>query len=185
MTRIFMVAMSLLLLSSQALAAPVPTRGAMKGAIIAMNEQFHLIGFNYRIAKIRWVPANDAFAKAVSPYTTSGYTSVTAPMGLLVFQVPVKNTQKEEDYVPLLTITAMYKDGTAVDGIDNPFSASGVLQSSRKLYPGQGATVDYTVPNVPKPTKGNPLVKLILKNTEHNDPGYPPVYRLLNPVVSH
>lgn len=181
MTRVFTFLAAFILSSSVALAAPgVPGRGQMKGDIVKMNQQFHITGYNYRIKAIRWVPATDPFAQGASSYAGTA----TAPNGYLVFEVPAKNTQSEEDWAPNLTVTALYKDGTMVDGDQTPFSKTGNPLTSRKVFPGQGITVYYTIANVPQPTKGNPLVKLILKYTANNDPGYPPVYRLLHPVVS-
>lgn len=178
MIRPMLFVAAFLMVSSAAYAAPhVPTRGAMKGDVVKMGQQFHLTGFNYRITKIHWIPSSDAFAKAISPYMP------TSSPGLLVFQVPVKNTQSEADYDPLLTITVLYKDGTQADSDGHPYSAAGALQQ-KKLFPGQGATFYYAAGGVPQPTDDNPVVKLILKNTENNDPGYPPVYRLLHPVIT-
>lgn len=179
MFRLLLTFAAFLLVSSTAMAAPhVPTRGAMKGDIVKMNQQFHLTGYNYRIAKIHWVSADNAFAQAVS-----SYAATTTP-GVLVFEVPVKNTQSESDFAPELTITALYKDGTQADSDGHPYSAAGAIQNNRKIFPGQGATFYYAVGGVPAPTNGNPVVKLILKYAANNDPGYPPVYRLLQPVVS-
>ncbi len=179
MIRSILTLAAVLVVSSTAHAAPhVPPRGAIKAEIVKMNQQFHLNGFNYRIAKIYWVSTDDAFAKAVSSYAPT-----TTP-GVLVFEVPVKNTQSDEDYAPELTVTALYKDGTQADSDGRPYSAAGATQNNRKIFPGQGATFYYAVGGVPAPTIGNPVVKLILKNAANNDPGYPPVYRLLQPVVS-
>ncbi len=181
MTRVFTFLAVLVLSSSVAFAAPgVPGRGQMKGDIVKMNQQFHITGYNYRIKAIRWVPATDPFAQGASSYAGTA----SAPNGYLVFEVPAKNTQSEEDWAPNLTVTALYKDGTMADGDQTPFSKTGNPLTSRKVFPGQGITVYYTIANVPRPTKDNPLVKLILKYTANNDPGYPPVYRLLHPIVS-
>ena len=181
MIRASITAVMLVLFSSLAIAAPkVPGRGQMKGDVIGMNQQFHITGYNYRIKAIRWVPATDPFAQGASSYAGTA----TAPNGYLVFEVPAKNTQSEEDWAPNLVVTALYKDGTTADGDQTPFSSAGDPLTSRKVFPGQGITVYYTIANVPQPTKANPLFKLILKYTANNDPGYPPVYRLLHPIVS-
>jgi hypothetical protein len=181
MIRIALAFLAISLSSAVALAAPsVPGRAALKGDVVAMNQQFHLAGYNFRIEAIRWVPANDAFVQKVASYVGDS----NPPNGALVFEVPVKNTQSEVDTAPDLTITVQYKDGTQADSSIAPFGKSGGAPvTSRKIYPGQGTTLYYVVKDVPQPTAGNPLVKLIIKNNENNDPGYPAVYRLLHPVV--
>lgn len=172
----------LLVTFSTASAAPnVPTRGQIKGSVVKMGQQFHLVGYNYRIVKIRWVAADSAFARTLK---NAEGVQADAPMGLLVFKTSTKNTLNDENSAPYLIVTAIYKDGTQVDGYETPLSSSGVVQASRKIYPGQGATFYYAVAGVPKPTAANPLTKLILSNGSNNDPGYPRVYRLIDPVVS-
>ncbi|MGC8484928.1 MAG: hypothetical protein ACP5O6_04765 [Candidatus Baltobacteraceae bacterium] len=166
---------------SAAAAAPtVPGRAQLKGAMVGMNQQFHITGFNYRIHAIRWVAASDPFAQAIVSYVATA----TAPNGYLVFEVPVKNTQSGEAGVPGLDITAFYKDGTEATSNETPFSKTGSPLTPNNLFPGQGMTVYYAIVNVPRPTKANPLVKLLLRYTANNDPGYPPVYRMLHPVVT-
>ncbi len=162
-------------------AAPsVPGRAQLKGDMVRMNQQFHITGFNYRIHAIRWVAPSDAFAQAIVSYVAT----VNAPNGYLVFEVPVKNTQSGEAGVPGLDITAFYKDGTEATSNETPFSKTGTPLTPKNLFPGQGMTVYYAIVNLPKPTKANPLVKLLLRYTANNDPGYPPVYRLLHPVFT-
>jgi hypothetical protein len=56
--------------------------------------------------------------------------------------------------------------------------------NTERVYPGEGVTAYYAIANVPQPTKDNSLTKLLLKTDGSNDPGYPPVYRLLKPVVN-
>ncbi len=92
--------------------------------------------------------------------------------------------QSGEAGVPGLDITAFYKDGTQATSNETPFSKTGNPLTPNNLFPGQGMTVYYAIVNVPKPTKANPLVKLVLRYTANNDPGYPPVYRMLHPVVT-
>lgn len=172
----------LLTLFSAASAAPsVPTRGQINGSVVKMGQQFHLIGYNYRIVNIRWVAADSSFAQTIK---NAEGIHADAPMGLLVFKTATKNTLNQESSAPYLTITAMYKDGTQVDGYDSPLASGGAVQASKTIYPGQGLTFYYCVAGVPKPTVANPLTKLILANGSNNDPGYPRVYRMIHPVVS-
>ncbi len=181
MKRMLAIAALLALSFSTAIAAPtVPGRAQLKGDMLRMNQQFHITGFNYRIHAIRWVAASDPFARAIVSYVATA----SAPNGYLVFEVPVKNTQSGEAGVPGLDITAFYKDGTSATSNEIPFSKTGAPLNSSNLFPGQGMTVYYAIVNVPKPTKSDPLVKLLLRYTANNDPGYPPVYRLLHPVVT-
>ncbi|MHB8147838.1 MAG: hypothetical protein ACYDGM_11355 [Vulcanimicrobiaceae bacterium] len=144
-----------------------------------MNQPFHLTGFNYRIQAIHWIPASDAFASAIADYASAA----TAPNGYLVFEVPVKNTQSGEASAPGLDVTAFYEDGTSSTSRETPFSKAGAPLTTANIFPGQGMTLYYAIANVPQPTKANPVVKLLLQYTANNDPGYPPVYRLLHPVV--
>ncbi|MHB8141160.1 MAG: hypothetical protein ACYDHD_07930 [Vulcanimicrobiaceae bacterium] len=180
MTRLFTFIAALVLTSSVALAVPhVPGRGPLKGDIVKMNQQFHLNGFNYRVESIRWIPATDPYAQKAAPYAGNA----TAPNGFLVFEVPVKNANYFVEPIPNLIVTAFYKDGTSKDSDGPAHSKAGPeVNASEKLYPGQGVTVYYVLSDVPQPSSSNPLTKLILKNNLSN-PGYPPVYRLLHPVV--
>ncbi len=181
MKRTLVIAALLAFSASAALAAPaVPGRAQLKGDMVRMNQQFHITGFNYRIHAIRWVAPSDPFAQAIVSYVAS----VSAPNGYLVFEVPLKNTQSGEAGVPGLDITAFYKDGTSATSNETPFSKAGAPLTSQNIFPGQGITVYYAIVGLPKPTKGNPVVKLLLKYTANNDPGYPPVYRMLHPVVT-
>lgn len=181
MVRLLSLTAAFLLSASAALAAPaVPGRAALKGDLVKMNQQFHLLGYNYRIVHITWVPATDAFVQKTADYASGS----TAPNGALIFKVPAKNTQSSWDYAPALHITVQYKDGTQADGYDQPFLKSGTMVHAYKIQPGQGMTFYYIVDNVPQPTHDNPVVKLLLKNTSSNDKGFPPVYRMLHPVIS-
>lgn len=181
MTRFLTLAALLAFSSSVVLAAPaVPTRSQLKGDNVKMNGQFHLTGWNYRVKAIRWIPATNAFAQAVASYAGDA----TAPNGYLVLEVPVKNTQSEQDAVPQLTATAFYYDGTTKDSGPMPYSKAGKPINTQQVYPGGGTTAYYVISDVPQPTKANPLTKMIFKLNANNDPGYPPVYRLLKPVVT-
>jgi hypothetical protein len=181
MTRFLAVLALLAFSSSAALAAPaVPGRAQMKGDVVKMNDQFHLTGWNYRIKSIRWIPATDAYAQKVASYAGDA----TAPNGYLVLEVPVKNTQSEQDAVPQLIATAFYNDGTTKDSGPMPYSKAGNPINNQQVYPGGGATAYYVINDVPQPTKDNPLTKMIFKLNANNDPGYPPVYRLMQPVVT-
>lgn len=181
MIRTLAIAALLAFSFSTAIAAPtVPGRAQLKGDMVRMNQQFHITGFNYRIHAIRWVAASDPFAQAITSYVATA----SPPNGYLVFEVPLKNTQSGEAGVPGLDITAFYKDGTNATSNEIPFSKAGAPLKSNNLFPGQGMTVYYAIVNLPQPTKANPVVKLLLSYTANNDPGYPPVYRMLHPVVT-
>ena len=182
MIRFVVSFLAISLTTSIAMAAPsVPTRGQLSGDVVVMNQQFHLSGFNYRIASIRWASPSDAFVRSVASYVGDS----DAPNGALIFEVLVKNTQSEVDAAPHPTITVQYKGGTEADSSIAPFAkAGGAPVTTQKIYPGQGATLYYVVKNVPKPSSSDPLVKLIIKTDGSNDKGYPPVYRMLQPVVS-
>lgn len=167
--------------SAAASAAPVvPTRSQLNGDVVKMNQQFYLSGWNYRVTAIRWIPATNAFAQAVASYAGDA----TAPNGYLVLEVPVKNTQNEADSVPQLTATAFYRDGTTKDSGPMPYSKAGKPINSERVYPGGGTMAYYVIADVPQPSKDNPLTKMLFKLNANNDPGYPPVYRLLKPVVT-
>lgn len=181
MTRFLLTLAAGLLCCSVAIATPtVPGRSQLKGDVVKMNDQFHLTGWNYRIKSIRWIPATDAFAQKIASYAGDA----TAPNGYLVLEVPVKNTQSQQDAVPQLSATAFYNDGTTKDSGPMPYSKAGSPINSQQVYPGGGATAYYVITDVPQPTKDNALTKMIFKLNANNDPGYPPVYRLLKPVVT-
>ncbi len=177
---IALTAMATLLFLPASAAPHVPTRKALHGDMVSMGQQFHLTGFNYRIHAIHWVAASSAFASAIAPYASTA----TAPNGYLVFVVPVKNTQSGAASAPGLDVTAFYKDGNSATSRETPFSKTGTPLTSQNIFPGQGMTMYYEIANVPNPTKGNPVVKLLLTYAANNDPGYPPVYRMLHPVVA-
>ena len=185
MTRIMLAVIASLACSSLALAAPsVPTRGAVKGDIVHMNQQFHIEDDNLRIASIAWIASTDPLATTIS--NLPQMPSLTAPNGYLLFTVPQKNTSKRPQPAQYLKITAFYKDGTQVDDGDGvPWSTSyKQLLYTTNYYPGQGVTTYFIIANVPQPTTKDPLTKLILSDPGlQNSPGYPKVYRLLNPVT--
>ncbi len=149
-----------------------------------MNQQFHILDDNLRIASIRWIPSTDPLATRIS--NLPQMQAPTAPNGYLLFSVPQKNTSRNPQPAQYLKITAFYKDGTQADDGDGvPWStAYKQLLYNTTFYPGQGVTTYFIIANVPQPTRNNPLTKLILSDPGmQNDSGYPRVYRLLNPVV--
>ncbi len=188
MFRLVVSALVVLSCSSVALAAPsVPTRGQVRGDVVHMNQQFHVNGFNIRIESIRWIASTSPLAARIA--SLPQMEAPTAPNGFLEFKVLKKNTQSgTAPGAGLLKIMAFYRDGTqADDGVAYPFSTSFhyVGSSSTNIYPGQGMTVYYFIENVPQPSKQNPLTKLVISDPSmYNDPGYPKVYRLLNPVLT-
>ena len=79
-----------------------------------------------------------------------------------------------------------YKDGTQADDGDGvPWStAYKQLLYNTTYYPGEGVTTYFIIANVPQPTQQNPITKLILSDPGmQNAPGYPKLYRLLDPIV--
>ena len=168
-------------------AAGVPSVGKCGGSIthgsprdeIYMNQPFHLTGFDYRIHAMRWIASDSAFAAAVAPYAKAA----TPPNGDLVFTVPVRNVQNGEAGAPGLDVTAIYKDGTSATSDETPFAKDGSPLSAVNVQPGQVKTMYYAVTNVPKPSRSNPVVKLILRYAANNDPGFPDTYYLFDPCL--
>jgi len=186
MNRSILALAAVLASSSLAIAAPsVPTRGAVKGDVVHMNQQFHVDSANFRITAIKWIPASDP--KAATIAGVLHIDEVSAPNGYLMFVAPQKNTRSHPDSAVWLKITAFYKDGTQADDADGvPVStAYKQLLYNVNFYPGQGVTTYFFIANVPQPTPQNPLTKLIIGDTNNqNDPGYPKVYRMLDPIVT-
>ncbi len=117
MNRIVLAAVLSLACSSLVLAAPsVPTRGAVKGDIVRMNQFFHIEDDNLRVASIRWISPGDSLATTIS--NLPQMSSPTAPNGYLLFTVPQKNTSKNPQPAQYLKITVFYKDGTQADDGD-------------------------------------------------------------------
>ncbi len=163
----------------------VPTRGAVKGDIIHINELFHVQSANFRITAIHWIPATDPKAATIAGVLHVDETS--APNGYLMFVAPQKNTRSHPDSAEWLKITAFYKDGTQVDDAEGvPVSTTyKQLLYNTNFYPGQGVMTYFFIANAPQPTVQNPLTKIIVSDPSlQNDPGYPKVYRMLGPIVS-
>ena len=163
----------------------VPTRGPIKGDIIHINQQFHVESANFRITAIHWIPADDP--KAATIAGALHIDEVTAPNGYLMFVAPQKNTRSHPDSSEWLKITAFYKDGTTADDADGVPVTSKYQQLlyNVNFYPGQSVMTYFFIANVPQPTAQNPLTKIMVSSVSlHNDPGYPKVYRMLDPVVS-
>jgi len=183
--RIVLAAVLALACSSFVLAAPsVPTRGAVKGDVVRMNQFFHIEDDNLRVASIRWISSGDPLATTIS--NLPQMSSPTAPNGYLLFTVPQKNTSKNPQPAQYLKITVFYKDGTQADDGDGvPWStAYKQLLYNTTYYPGEGVTTYFIIANVPQPTQQNPITKLILSDPGmQNAPGYPKLYRLLDPIV--
>ena len=177
-TAALLVALIGLPLANSSVARDIP-RHAEHGNSACMGAPFHFTGFNYRIMEIRWVPIGDHFATAIAPYVAA----VQSPNGYLVFKVPVENVQSGDANAPGVDITAFYKDGTNATTNETPFSGSGASQMTTNISPRQGMTVYYAIPNVPRPTRSNPIVRLILRYTANNDPGYPDTYYMRYPIV--
>ena len=170
------------------IAAGAPATGWSGGSIhhgvprdeAFMNQPFHLTGFDYRIHAMRWVASDSAFAAAVTPYAKAA----TPPDGDLVFTVPVRNVQSGEAGAPGLDVTAVYKDGTSATSDETPFAEDGTPLTTTNVEPGQGKTMYYTITNVPRPSRTNPVVKLILRYAANNDPGFPDTYYLFYPCFA-
>lgn len=167
---------------SPAIASPVaPARGQIKGDIVQVNQLFHIGGFNVRVLKLEWVAADSAFVKGLEdpPQIDEG-------KGALVITATLKNTAQDAQELLVPTIQVFYKDATQSDEDDRyPRTAAG-KDISGDYQPGQGMTVRYSIPNVPKPTADNPVTKILVKpqNAGDNDEGFPKVFRMLSPPVS-
>lgn len=175
----WLIALLGLSLSPSSVAGGAP-RHVEHGSTACMGAPFHFTGFSYRIMAIHWVPVGSRFATAIGPYVAP----VQSPKGYLIFKVPVENVQSGEANAPGVDITAFYKDGVNATTNETPFSSSGASQMTINIPPGQGLTVYYAIPNVPRPTRSNPVARLTLRYAANNDPGYPDTYYMRYPIVS-
>lgn len=178
-TAVLLTALIGLSFSAPSVARNSPRHEAHRNTV-CMGEPFHFTGFNYRIMEIHWVPIDDRFATAIA----ANVAAVQEPNGYLVFKVPVENMQSGEADAPGVDITAFYRDGTNATTNEIPFSRSGASQIATNISPGQGMTVYYAIPNAPRPTRSNPVVKLVIRYTANNDPGYPTTYYMHYPIIS-
>ena len=164
-----------------AVAAPVaPGQGQIKGDVVQLNQQFHIDHFNFRIQKIEWIAADTAFAKAQDG------EAIDDGKGLILITATVKSTFTDAENLPIPEIQVFYKDGTqSADDNRTAFSASGT-ELSGDYQPGQGASVRFYIPNMPKPSADNPITKMIFQpnNGDDNDSGAAKAFRMLSPPVS-
>ncbi len=178
-TASLLIALAALPLSSSS-AARATLRHMKERDAACMGAPFHFTGFSYRIMAIHWVPMGARFARAIAPYVAT----TQSPNGYLVFKVPVVNVQNGVANAPGVDITAYYKNGMYATTNETPFSSSGVSQMTANISPGQGQTMYYAIPNVPHPTRSNPVARLVLRYAANNDPGYPDAYYMRYPIVS-
>lgn len=175
-----LIALVALSSSTSAAAKHIPLHPNRHGSTVCMGEPFHFTGYDYQVMAIHWVSASTKFATMIAPYAKPS----TAPNGYLVFKVPVRNVQNGEATAPGLDVTAYYKDGTSATSNETPFSKSGTPQTATNFQPNEGMTMYYAIANVPRPTKSNPVVKIVLRYAANNDPGYPDSYYMIYPIFS-
>ena len=163
------------------MASPVaPGRGQISGDVVALNQQFHIDHYNFRIQKVEWITPDSPFGRAIGDNETTDEGK-----GFILITATVKSTFDDSEALPYPEIQVLYKDGMqSTDDNRSPYSASGNLMNG-DYQPGQGASVRFYIPNMPKPTADNPITKLILQphNGTDNDAGAPKMFRMLNPPV--
>lgn len=148
---------------------------ASPGVDIKANQVFRLDFFNFRIRKVEWMPASSAFA--------SNAAGSDAGRGIIVLTIEVRNAGEDASGPPSPAIQVIMKSGehsTAEGRV--AYDAIG-KEMNGDFQPGDGPTVKYVIPDIPKPTAANPVTKIDFTPSYSGDTG-PSIFRLITPQVT-
>ena|GEM_PF-1653986 len=181
---------TILFLCLVALMLAVPSGGApiapgavpIKGDMIQLGTLFHVDYWNIRITNIAWEPVTSPLGKALGQSL-----DLDNDKGLLVSTADIKVASDKPQDMLYPSIQVIYKDGTQSDDENRTAyrADTAAEQTGDAFQPGQGLTVRFIVPNVPKPTAANPVIKVLIKpyNGGDNDSGAAKVFRFLDPPI--
>jgi len=163
--------------------APIaPGAVPIKGDMIQLGTLFHVDYWNIRITNIAWEPVTSPLGKALGQSL-----DLDNDKGLLVSTADIKVASDKPQDMLYPSIQVIYKDGTQSDDENRTAyrADTAAEQTGDAFQPGQGLTVRFIVPNVPKPTAANPVIKVLIKpyNGGDNDSGAAKVFRFLDPPI--